>query len=240
MPIIQTKNLSKHFGTVKAVNNLNLTIQEGEIYGLLGPNGCGKTTTIKMLCGLLKPTSGSATVFEFDSMSRKFQQDIGYMPQETALYPDLTVHDNLTIFGKIFGLSNSELARNEKELLDFINLHEKRDVPITDLSGGMRHRVSLICSMIHKPKILFLDEPTVGVDPELRLNFWKNFNELGKTGTTIIITTHYMDEASHCTKIGLMRSGDLITEGTPADILAKTNTRSLEDAFLAFTAREVA
>lgn len=237
MDVVRIENLSKYYGTVKAVQNLNLTIQQGEIYGLLGPNGCGKTTTIKVLCGLLKPTSGKAYVLEKDSMSRAFLSDIGYMPQETALYSDLTVHDNLMIFGKIFGLSNAELARNEEELLKFIDLGEKRDVPITDLSGGMRHRVSLVCSMIHKPKVLFLDEPTVGVDPELRQSFWQNFTKLAKSGTTIIITTHYMDEAQHCSKIGLMRNGSLITEGAPAEILAQTRTKSLEDAFLALTAR---
>ena len=171
MYVVRTENLCKNYGSLKAVDGLNLSIKEGEIYGLLGPNGCGKTTTIKVLCGLLKPTSGKGTVLGKDSMSRAFQSEIGYMPQEIALYDDLTVHDNLSTFGKIYGLSNEEIARNEKELLDFIELHEKRDVPISDLSGGMRHRVSLICSMIHKPKLLFLDEPTVGVDPELRQSF---------------------------------------------------------------------
>jgi ABC-2 type transport system ATP-binding protein len=213
MDVVRCEELSKHFGTLKAVDKLNLRIEQGEIYGLLGPNGCGKTTTIKMLCGLLKPTSGKAYVLQKGSMSRSFQQDIGYMPQETALYPDLTVHDNLVVFGKIFGLTNSELVQNENELLEFIDLHKKRNVPVSELSGGMRHRVSLICSMIHKPKLLFLDEPTVGVDPELLQSFWQNFGRLGKLGTTIIITTHYMDEAMHCTKIGLMRSGSLISEG---------------------------
>jgi ABC-2 type transport system ATP-binding protein len=150
------------------------------------------------------------------------------------------VHDNLTIFGKIYGLSNGEIARREKELLDFIDLRQKRDVMIQNLSGGMKHRVSLICSMIHEPRLLFLDEPTVGVDPELRVSFWETFEDLRKQGTTIILTTHYMDEAQHCSKIGLMREGNLISEGRPADILQQTGTRSLEDAFLALTVREVA
>jgi ABC-2 type transport system ATP-binding protein len=238
MNVVRTENLCKHFGTVKAVNNLNLNIQQGEIYGMLGPNGCGKTTTIRMLCGLLKPTSGNAHIFGKDSMSRLFLKDIGYMPQETAMYLELTVHDNLMTFGKIYGLSSSELARNETELLEFIDLTEKRNEPISNLSGGMRHRVSLICSMIHKPKLLFLDEPTVGVDPELRQSFWQTFNKLGKQGTTIILSTHYMDEAQHCTRIGLMRAGNMIIEDTPGNVLKQTNTRSLEDAFLELTAKE--
>jgi ABC-2 type transport system ATP-binding protein len=237
MSVVHTKDLSKHFGSLKAVDKLNLAIEKGEIYGLLGPNGCGKTTTIKLLGGLLRPTDGSATVFNKDSQLRAHLPDVGYMPQETALYQDLTVHDNLMIFGKIFGMSNTELLKSEKELLDFIDLHAKRNEPISNLSGGMRHRVSLICAMIHNPKLLFLDEPTVGVDPELRQNFWESFRKLGRKGTTIIITTHYMDEAMNCTKIGLMRSGGLITEGLPDEILTQTGTRSLEDAFLELTRR---
>lgn len=240
MIVIETNDLCKNFKDVQAVKHLNLAIKKGEIYGLLGPNGCGKTTTIRMLCGLLKPTAGSARVLGKSSLSRAYLEEIGYMPQETALYPELTVHDNLTIFGKIYGLTKGQISEREEELLDFIDLRQKRNVLISNLSGGMKHRVSLICSMIHKPGILFLDEPTVGVDPELRLNFWKNFNKLRKQGTTIILTTHYMDEAQHCSKIGLMREGVLISEGKPGDILKQTGTRSLEDAFLALTSREVA
>jgi ABC-2 type transport system ATP-binding protein len=237
--VIVTKDLGKNFGELKAVAGLDLKIKEGEVYGLLGPNGCGKTTTIRMLCGLLRPTNGAAKVLGHDSNSRAYLNDIGYMPQETALFTELTVHDNLLIFGRIFGMSTEQINKNENELLDFIDLHEKRNELISNLSGGMKHRVSLICSMIHKPKLLFLDEPTVGVDPELRVNFWKNFERLRKQGRTIIITTHYMDEAMHCTKIGLMREGDLIAEGKPGDILRDTGTHSLEDAFLALTSRRL-
>ena len=237
MKVISTERLSKNFGDVRAVSDLNLSISEGEVYGLLGPNGCGKTTTIRILCGLLRPTAGKASVLGHDSNSRAYLNDIGYMPQETALFTELTVHDNLVIFGRIFGLSTEQINKNEQELLDFIDLHGKRNELISNLSGGMKHRVSLICSMIHKPRVLFLDEPTVGVDPELRVNFWDSFETLRKQGRTIIITPHYMDEAMHCSRIGLMREGGLIAEGEPGDIFKDTGTRSLEDAFLALTSR---
>lgn len=203
---------------------------------MLGPNGAGKTTTIKMLCGLLMPTSGDAYVLERKIPDKMCTAPfIGYMPQEIALYVGLTVNQNIEFYGKIFGLNKTKIEEKEEELLRFIDLEEWGDELVGNLSGGMKHRVSLACTLIHDPKLLFLDEPTVGVDPELRVSFWKYFNELKDRGITILITTHYMDEARRCDRIGFMREGCLIGEGTPEELLNITKTDSLEDAFLEFS-----
>lgn len=231
-PAIEIRHLTKKFGNFRAVDNLNLTIDRGETYGLLGPNGSGKTTTIKMLCGLLKITSGEALVLGKRAGDASIAPRIGYMPQETALYLDLTVHDNMKLFGEIYGMRKKAFEREESSLLRFIDLEKWRDCTIASLSGGMRHRVSLACSLLHSPELLFLDEPTVGVDPELRASFWSYFDALRERGVTVIITTHYMDEAYHCSKVGLLREGRLIAEGTPDDVTKLANVQSLEDAFL--------
>jgi len=236
---VETKNLTKMFGKFTALDKLNLRIESHSIHGLLGPNGAGKTTAIKLLCGLLKPTGGEAYIFGKKVPDRSILPRIGYMPQETALYLDLSVHHNLALYGELYGLSGKKIAEREKELLRFIALEKWRDAPVANLSGGMKHRVSLACSMIHEPNLLFLDEPTVGVDPELRASFWEYFNALKRAGVTIVLTTHYMDEAQHCDKIGLIRQGQLIAEGTPGDIMTQTNTANLEDAFLALSRQQV-
>jgi ABC-2 type transport system ATP-binding protein len=236
---IETRNLTKRFGIFTALDSLNLRIENGAIHGLLGPNGAGKTTAIKILCGLLKPSSGEAYIFGKKVPDRSVLPQIGYMPQETALYLELSVHHNLALYGEVYGMSRSRIAEREKELLKFIALEKWRNEPVSNLSGGMKHRVSLACSMIHEPRLLFLDEPTVGVDPELRASFWEYFNELKQKDITIVLTTHYMDEAQHCDKIGLLRLGKLIAEGTPSEITRQTNTSSLEDAFLALSRQEV-
>jgi len=237
---VETNDLTRTFGKFTALDKLNLRIEAGAIHGLLGPNGAGKTTAIKVLCGLLKPTSGEAYIFGKKAPDRSVLPQIVYMPQETALYLDLTVHHNLALFGELYGMSARRIAEREKELLQFIVLEKWKDAPVANLSGGMKHRVSLACSMIHEPRLLFLDEPTVGVDPELRAAFWEYFNTLKRAGITIVLTTHYMDEAQHCDRIGLVRQGRLIAEGTPSDITSQTNTANLEDAFLALARQQVA
>jgi len=236
---IETKNLSKRFGIFTALDSLNLKIEKGVVHGLLGPNGAGKTTAIKILCGLLKSSSGEAYIFGKKLPDRSILPQVGYMPQETALYLELSVHHNMALYGELYGMSRSRIAEREKELLQFIALEKWRNEPVSNLSGGMKHRVSLACSMIHEPKLLFLDEPTVGVDPELRASFWEYFNELKGKGITIVLTTHYMDEAQHCDRIGLLRLGKLIAEGAPGEITRQTNTTSLEDAFLVLSRQEV-
>lgn len=232
MSAIDVRGLKKYFGNVKAVDGLDLEVPSGQVFGLLGPNGSGKTTTIKILCRLLKPTEGSASVLDTDISKRSYLKRIGYMPQETALYEDLTVHDNLKLFGGIYGLSKDEFDKGEKRVLDIVDLYHRRDFPLADLSGGQKHRISLAASMIHSPDLLFLDEPTVGVDPPLRKRFWENFHELKKQGVTIIMSTHYMDEARNCDSIGMMRAGRLIASGSPIEIMKRTGRDNLEDAFL--------
>jgi len=197
-------------------------------------------TAIKVLAGLLKMTSGSAEILEIGVPNKLISSNIGYMPQETAMYLGLTVHQNLEFFGKLFGMGKEQIAGKEDELLKFVDLEDWRDELVQNLSGGMKHRVSLACTLIHEPDILFLDEPTVGVDPKLRVNFWNYFNKLKETGTTVIITTHYMDEARRCDRVGFMRKGKLIAEGEPDQLLSDTGTESLEDAFLMFAGDETA
>jgi ABC-2 type transport system ATP-binding protein len=237
--MVETRGLIKRYGKFTAVDHLDLRVKKGEIYGLLGPNGAGKTTTIKMLCGLLKVSGGEAHVNGRQVPDQRIAAEIGYMPQEIALYLGLSVHQNIAFFGNIFGLSRREIDEREKALLEFIDLAEWRGEMVANLSGGMKHRVSLVCSLVHTPPLLLLDEPTVGVDPELRVSFWDYFNDIKSQGRTILITTHYMDEASRCDRIGFMRSGKLIAEGTPDELLTLTGTQDLEGAFMRFSEQTV-
>jgi ABC-2 type transport system ATP-binding protein len=232
---IQTSSLSKKFGNFTAIDNLTLNIRKGEIYGLLGPNGAGKTTTIRLLCGLIKYGTGEAFVLGKQIPDKHISQYIGYMPQETALYEGLSIKQNMEFYGEIFGLKKVKINERIGELLKFIDLERWREKLVGNLSGSMKHRVSLACTLIHEPPVLFLDEPTVGVDPELRVSFWDYFNSLKENGITILITTHYMDEAKHCDRIGFLKSGRLIAEGEPDKIMETSGTNSLEDAFLKFS-----
>ncbi len=236
--VIQTSSLTKKFGDFTAINDLNLKIKKGEIYGLLGPNGAGKTTTIRLLCGLINYKIGEAYVLGTKIPNHSIAHQIGYMPQETALYKGLSVQQNMEFFGEIYGLDKKRISDRIDSLLEFIDLKIWKNELVENLSGGMKHRVSLVCALIHEPKLLFLDEPTVGVDPELRVSFWKYFNDLKNNGVSILITTHYMDEARHCDRIGFMKSGTLIAEDEPSQLLKISGKKSLEDAFLVFS-REV-
>jgi ABC-2 type transport system ATP-binding protein len=237
-PIIRIEQLTKTFGHFTAVDHVTLTIDSGEIFGLLGPNGSGKTTTIKMLCGLQHSTSGSASILGRPIHTKAVMQQIGYMPQETALYFDNTVHENLAFFAGIYGLTNERFMKQEERLLRFVNLWPWRDSLVSTLSGGMRHRLSLACALLHEPQVVFLDEPTVGVDPELRVRFWEFFHALSQHGVTVVITTHYMDEADRCTRVGLLRQGVLIADGNPRDLKNKMGTNSLEEAYLRLAGRQ--
>jgi ABC-2 type transport system ATP-binding protein len=232
MPAIEITGLTKRFGDLTAVDDLDLSIEQGEVYGLLGPNGAGKTTVIRVLVGLARPTEGTLSVLGRPAGDRALAQRIGYMPQELALYEAMTVEENLDLFGGLYGMRNRELEARKSEVLRFVALEERRQDLVHNLSGGMRHRVSLAISLLHEPDVLFLDEPTVGVDPELRASFWDNFGKLKQSGKTVVITTHYMDEAKHCDRIGLMHRGRLIAEGPPAQVVVEAGAEDLEDAFL--------
>lgn len=232
---IRTDRLKKAFGTLAAVDDLDLRVGKGILYGLIGPNGSGKTTTIKLLVGLLRPSAGRAFVLGEEIPVRRSVRRIGYMPQEMAIYTDLTVHENLTLFGELYEMEPGRLLEREEELLHMIGLEDRRDCLVSQLSGGMRHRTSLACALIHDPDLVFLDEPTVGVDPELRAGFWKYFTDLKARGKTIIMTTHYMDEAVRCDVVGMMRLGQLIGEGTPRELMERTSTTDLEEAFISMS-----
>jgi ABC-2 type transport system ATP-binding protein len=234
---IETSGLTKRFGQFTAVDGVDLRVKDGEVYGLLGPNGSGKTTIIKMLCGLLTQNSGEMRILGKPVPDKRAMGSIGYMPQETAIYMDNTVGENLRLFADIYGVPRDRVEAREDELLKFVDLVDWKGALVSTLSGGMRHRASLACALVHEPRVLFLDEPTVGVDPELRATFWQYFNGMAEKGVTVVLTTQYMDEASHCTRAGLLRQGRLIAEGAPAELKSMTGTESLEDAFLKLSRR---
>jgi ABC-2 type transport system ATP-binding protein len=227
----------KEFDGFKALRNLSFSIDEGGLYGLIGPNGAGKSTAIRIMTGLIKATEGKVDVLGHSPQDAEVRPLVGYMPQEMALYQDLTVRENLEFFGKLYSIPKNDLKRRIADLLDFVELSRWGKTIVANLSGGMKHRTSLAVALLSKPKLLVLDEPTVGVDPELRASFWQRFEEMRNEGTTILLTTHYMDEARRCEKIGLINHGRLIAEGTPKELLILTQTHNLEDAFLSLARR---
>ncbi len=228
---VSVEGVSKSFGPVRAVRQVTLRAPVGLTFGLLGPSGCGKTTLIRLILGLLAPAGGSVTVLGQRMPSRRIMHDVGYMPQSAALYEDLTVGENVGFFANLYGLSSGEHVRDVVRLME---LDDRIDGPVRTLSGGMRQRVSLACALVHQPPLLLLDEPTVGLDPRLRANFWRHFRQLNEQGVTIIATTHVMDEAEHCHRLVLMREGRLLTEGTPAELRQNAGAATLEEAFLTY------
>jgi ABC-2 type transport system ATP-binding protein len=233
---ISIKNLTKRFGDFTAVDNLSFDIPKGKIFGFLGPNGSGKSTTIRMICGVLRPTSGEGKVLGFDLVkdSEKIKQNIGYMSQKFSLYEDLTVEENLDFYGNIYMLSKEKLEARKKELIEMANLKGKEKSLAGTLSGGWKQRLALGCSLIHEPSLLILDEPTAGVDPVSRREFWYTISNLVSTGITVLVTTHYMDEASVCDIIGFIFNSKLITIDTPENLYEKNGTENLEDIFIKY------
>jgi len=241
--VVETTGLGKVYreGSVKAVDGLNLRIRKGEIYALIGANGSGKTTTVNLLSGCLFPTSGSIKVLGQDIPERRHAvaAEVGVAPQEYALYNDLTVEQNLWFFARLYGMSRKEFEDRLGELLPILKLEDRRGTSVYNLSGGMKRRVSIACAMVHQPRLIFLDEATVGIDPVLRSFFWEYFRSLTAGGMTIVLTSHVMDEAERADRIGLMRAGRLIEEGTPREIKERNAASSIEEVFLKLSGREV-
>jgi ABC-2 type transport system ATP-binding protein len=223
MNSIEVTELTKKFGDFTSVDNVTFDVQKGEVFGFLGANGAGKSTTIRMLCGILSPTSGDAIVGGYSVMKQpdKVKQSIGYMSQRFSLYNDLTVEENIIFFGGVYGIDNSELLKRKKWVLSIADLEGKENLMTDSLPGGIKQRLALGTAVIHRPEIVFLDEPTSGVDPISRRNFWDLINNLSSEGTTVFVTTHYLEEAEFCNNIILIDAGKLIAEGNPKELKTK-------------------
>jgi len=234
MPIIEIRGLTRRFGTLTAVDRLDLTVEKGEIFGLVGPDGAGKTTTLRVLCGLMDPSEGSAIVAGHDVMRdpQAVKDQIGYMAQRFGLYADLTVQENMDFYADLFDITGAERARLTAELLRMTRMEPFRGRQAGRLSGGMKQKLALMCTLLHKPQILFLDEPTNGVDPVSRRDFWAILYQLLKDGITIFMTTAYLDEAERCNRVGLMHRGRLIRCAPPEAMKRETGTETLEAAFI--------
>lgn len=224
---VDVDSITKRFGDIKALNGVSLQVRRGEIYGLLGPNGAGKTTLIRCIVGLVAPGSGTVTVLGKKLPNLDVLRGVGYMTQAAALYPGLSVEENLKFFAAIYGVEGGV-----KDALEFVDLYQRRGSVVSSLSGGMRQRCSLACALVHRPQLLLLDEPTVGVDPQLRVQFWEQFRRMAADGTTIIVSSHVMDEAERCQRLGLIQYGRMLAEGSPSEVRARAGTQNLEEAFL--------
>ncbi len=227
---IEARGLSKHFGSLRAVNRLDLDVPRGQIYGFLGPNGSGKSTTIRMLCGLLTPTEGTARVLdtEIPGKARKLRPRIGYMTQKFSLFGDMTVLENLRFIAEIYSFPKADRQRRIEELLERYDLTDQRRQMAGTMSGGQKQRLALACSVLHHPELLMLDEPTSAVDPQSRRDFWANLFRLAESGTTILVSTHYMDEAERCHRLAILDRGVKVADGTPRELQAATGMHVVE------------
>lgn len=225
---IKVNNIVKDYGEVRALNGISFDVKPAEMFGLVGPDGAGKTTTIRLLCGLLSPTEGTAELFGMDLVNDKIkiQKQIGYLSQKFSLYGDLTIDENIEFFADIHGVKDYKTRRNE--LLEFTRLTPFRGRLADNLSGGMKQKLALACTLIHKPKIIFLDEPTTGVDPVSRRDFWKILSNLIKDGVTIFMSTPYLDEAERCNRVALLNNGKIMSFDTPKNIKASVKTTIVE------------
>lgn len=232
--IVSIENVSKNYGKHKVLENINLEIKSGEIFGLLGPSGAGKTTLVRQLVGLETPSEGENFLFGEKMPSLKLIEKVGYMAQSDALYTELSAKENLEFFASLFGLKGTHRKKRILEVMQLVDLSDHLNKLVTNYSGGMKRRLSLASALLHEPELLILDEPTVGIDPVLRQSIWSGFYDLKAEGKTLIVTTHVMDEAEKCDRLGLIRDGVLIAVGTPAELKEQTGSASVEEAFLAY------
>lgn len=223
MNAIEVENLTKRFGTFTAVDHINFSVREGEIFGFLGANGAGKSTTIRMLCALLNSSEGTARVggYDINKQPNRVKESIGYMSQKFSLYDDLTVEENIDFFGRVYGLSADELALRKRWVLEIANLSGREQSITRILSGGWKQRLALGCAVLHRPRIVFLDEPTSGVDPVMRRKFWELINEMSAEGVTVLVTTHFLEEAEYCNDIIFINAGKIIANGSPGELKEK-------------------
>lgn len=239
---ISIKNLTKKFEDAAAVDSINLTIQTGELFGLLGPNGAGKTTTINILCGLLKPTSGMVEVagYSIQKEPEQVKEIIGVCPQDTAVYPFLTGRENVELFGRLHSMSKEQLKQKVDELLEKLSLTQDTKKRLGKYSGGMKRRINLAMALVHNPEIAFLDEPTVAMDPQSRHAVWDFIKELKQQGKTVILTTHYMEEAEYlCDRVGIIDHGQIIALDTPKELMKTYHAKNLEDVFIRLTGKNI-
>lgn len=232
--VISVKNLVKRFGSFVANDNLTFDVHRGEIFGFLGANGAGKTTAIRILCGLSVPTSGEVTVAGFDvyTQSEEIKKNIGYMCQKFSLYDDLTVRENIVLYGGIYGMSRVEIRSRLEELLDKLEFQSSRDTLIGRLPLGLKQKLAFSVAIFHNPSIVFLDEPTGGVDPLTRRNFWEMIYEAASRGITVFVTTHYMDEAEYCDRVSIMSYGKIVALDTPAALRKEWRASSIDEVFV--------
>jgi len=224
---VDVQGVQKKFGSLQALDGVTLRVRSGEIYGLLGPNGAGKTTLIRSIVGLVAPDAGTVSVLGRRMPNVENLRNVGYMTQQAALYPGLSVEENVQFFAAVNGAESGVT-----DALKLVELDQRRKSVVTTLSGGMRQRCSLACAIVHRPKLLLLDEPTVGLDPQLRVRFWDSFRKMADGGTTIVVSSHVMDEAERCQRLGLVQYGKLLAEGSPDEIRSLAGTNNLEEAFL--------
>jgi ABC-2 type transport system ATP-binding protein len=238
--IIIAENLTKMFGHFTAVDSISLLVKKGEVFGFLGSNGAGKTTTIKMLCGLLKPSSGQVSVLGYNvyKEEEKIKRNIGYMSQKFLLYEDLTVLENIRFYGGIYGLGSKEIKIQTEKLLDRLEIHNWKNSLIRSLPLGWKQKLAFLVSVIHQPGLVFLDEPTSGVDPLTRRQFWDMIYEYSAEGTTVVVTTHYMDEAEYCNKLAVMNFGKIVALDTPENLMRSTRSKNLDESFLKIVSSE--
>ncbi len=231
---VQTRDLTKRFGRFTAVNRVSLQVYEGEIFGFLGANGAGKTTLIRMLTGLLKPSEGEGFVAGYDiwRQAEAIKRHIGYMSQRFSLYEDLTAEENLTFYGGIYGLDRREIENRKRELFAHVGLQPFANQMTRDLPLGFKQRLALACALLHDPPIVFLDEPTSGVDPRARRNFWNLIYQTAQLGKTVFVTTHFMDEAEYCHRVGIMHMGKIIALGAPGRLKQKYRKSTMQDVFI--------